>query len=65
MGPGHSSILRIGSSSTKASGSSRQVVSPIVQPWLSTGLPQGNLLLLWAKARAKLVKSVILGALNI
>ena len=65
MGPSRSSVLRIGSDSTKASSLGRTGGESYSLAVVVTGLPQGNLLSLWIRARAKLVKFDILAALNI
>ena len=65
MGPGRSSVLRIGSNPAEASSSGRTGGEfdslVVVVHWLL----QGSLLSPWIRARAKLMKFGILAALNI
>ena len=65
MGPSRSSVLRIGSNSTEESSSGRTGGESDSLAVVVHRLPQGNLLSPWVRARAKLVKSDILAALNI
>ena len=65
MGPSRYSILRIGNDSTKASSSRRTGGESDSLAVVVHQVAPGGLLSLWIRARAKLVKSDILAALNI
>ena len=64
MGPGRSSVLRIGSNPAEASGSG-QTGGNEVWLWWFIGLLRGSLILPWIRVREKLTKFSILPALNV
>ena len=65
IGPGRSSVLRIGSNPVEASSSGRTNKGNDSLTMVVHRLPRGSLLFPWIRAREKLTKFGILAALNI